>query len=310
MPSGPLRWQAAGVLSAHLPNTRGRDRVVKLVRGTAQYSGPVSGRFHNGTTFSFDDVSDGSVRAALTLRYRPPVLAPVLKAALAVGDCFYDVGANLGIYTLWAAPLVGPTGEVHAFEPVPSTRSRLENLVEANRIGHAVVVPAAVGERAGSGHMRTVAGASGLAHLTEAAEADLRTPVVTLDAYADAHRPPTLVKIDVEGHETRVLAGASRLLDTARPAVVMELLQSHLDRSGTTIADTIDTFAKHRYRLYNLTPRGLRPAPGHGSPGYASPRYRSPQYTSNVLALCDDVAAHSRIAARLERHGFARNQTT
>jgi FkbM family methyltransferase len=243
---GPLRWRAAGVLAARLPNARGRDRVVGLVQGSGWYEGPVRGRLHNGLGFAFPEVRDGSVRSLLALRYRPPVLAPVLRAVLSPGDCFYDVGANLGTYSLWASPLVDESGQVHAFEPVPETRGRLEALITQNALRNVTIVPAAVGAEAGVGYLRTVPGASGLAHLStqvseQVAEQSgvsersgcIEAPLVSLDDYARQNPPPSLVKIDVEGHELGVLRGARSLLDTHLPAVVFETIPSHQARADS-----------------------------------------------------------------------------
>ncbi len=304
---GPLRWKAAGILAAHLPNTRGRDRVVGWVHGRTRHNGPVRGQLHNGLAFSFPDTSDGSVRSIMALRYRPPILAPVLRAVLKPGDCFYDVGANYGIYTLWSAPLVGPTGEVHAFELVPATRDGLNRLVRQNALANVTVVASAAGAYDGSGRIRVVPGASGLAHLAGQSRADnadgteesdgLAVTVRTLDGYAWDHRPPNLIKIDVEGHELAVLRGARELLATHHPAVVFEFISSHQARANTPSSAIPDLLADCGYQIFNLTTRDIRPVVDR-------------TYTVNVLALSEQVDRHRAVASKLERTRFSRNQTT
>jgi FkbM family methyltransferase len=294
---GPVRWKAADVLAARLPNIRGRDRLIGWVDGRVTYGGPVTGTLHNGLEFDLPDASDGEIRSLLSLRYKPPVLAPVLRAILTEGDCFYDVGANLGIYTLWAAPLVGPTGSVHAFEPVASTRERLDRLVRRNALGSVIVVPAAVGAEDGVAHLSTVVGASGLAHVSANPEGCTEARMVTLDSYARGTPSPRLIKIDVEGHELAVLRGAEEVLTEHRPAIVLEMIDTHQQRAGASAMEIVALLQRLGYEIFNLTPRGLRPAP-------------TGVHTVNVLALSSREPVHRLAVQRLRKTRFARNQTT
>ncbi|WP_226930722.1 MULTISPECIES: FkbM family methyltransferase [Parafrankia] len=231
-----------------------------------------------------------------SLAYRPPALEPVFSAILEPGDCCYDVGANIGIYTLWAAGLVAGHGEVHAFEPVDGTRAILAALVEQNQLQNVRISPSAVGASVGNIGMRIHRNASGLAHpVTDGSQPDVSVPLTTLNAYAATRRPPVLVKIDVEGFELDVLQGASDLLSTARPALLLELLPAHLERRGMTAAAIVDNLASLGYRIMNLSPHGLS---GQG------------RFSSNVLALTPKWERFDHVVSQLKRVRFPRNQTT
>lgn len=188
---GPLRWRLAGRLAANLPEVRGRDRVVGWAQGsTDEYAGPLRGRFVNGMLFDVDSSRDGSARELSALRYRPPALAPVFAAVLGPGDCCYDVGANIGVYTLWAAGLVGSSGQVHAFEPVPDTMAVLEAMVRRNGLSQVRLESCAVGATVGEIGMRVYRDASGLAHpVTDIGSADRVASLTTLDAHTERHGP-------------------------------------------------------------------------------------------------------------------------
>ena len=144
--------------------------------------------------------------------------------ALRPGDVFFDVGANVGTYTVLAAKVAGAS--VVAVEPVPSTFESLFGNVEINRIGGLVDarnggLSAEPGELIFTGSLDTTN------HVVQADEpgfADAVTvPVTTFDALA-AHRSPMLVKIDVEGYETQVLAAASAALRSpALRGLILEL---------------------------------------------------------------------------------------
>lgn len=143
-------------------------------------------------------------------------------------DCFYDAGANYGFYTLLAAEFVGFGGEVHAFEPMPSVHARLVG----NSPGPiARIVNAALWDRGGMATLyRHPLGdacstlESAVAGLQPARD-DLKIEVrcTTLDDYIKENRPPTVIKIDVEGGEGRLITGGLGTLRTARPVVAMEV---------------------------------------------------------------------------------------
>lgn len=144
------------------------------------------------------------------------------------GDCFYDAGANYGFYTLLAAEFVGAAGEIHAFEPLPEIAAGLER----NSPGPvARIVPAALWDRTGTAtlHRHRLGDVFNTleAEVTEfdPTRGPLKTEVrcVTLDEYARDHRPPTVIKIDVEGGEKRLIAGGVETIRAAKPVIAMEV---------------------------------------------------------------------------------------
>jgi FkbM family methyltransferase len=294
-----VRWRAAGQLEAWLPDVRGRSLVVGWVHGPAdRYAGPLRGRLRNGMCFEVDSCRDGPARALAALRYRPPALAPVLEAVLRPGDTCYDVGANLGVYTLWAAGLVGPAGQVHAFEPVPATMAVLGALVRRNRLDQVVLAPYAAGATVGETGLRLYQGASDRAHaVADARHADHVAPRTTLDAYVARHRPPDLVKIDVEGAETDVLRGAADLLAWRAPALLVEMPPGRLARGGGGPGqeEFVGRLLDAGYQLFNLTPRGPRP---NGA------------FTADVLALAPRWNRFDEVRAALAGVRLPRDQTT
>ncbi|MBN1676330.1 MAG: FkbM family methyltransferase [Kiritimatiellae bacterium] len=145
---------------------------------------------------------------------------------LAPDDLFVDVGANIGLYTILAG--AGAGARCIAVEPVPSAREYLTRNVELNGLGSRVeCVTAAVGRE--TGRLRLTAGLCVCNHVVPDAAAAraatdiLEAPAVTLDELVGA-REPVLVKIDVEGYESEVIAGAPRVLSgPSLLAIVVEL---------------------------------------------------------------------------------------
>ena len=137
-----------------------------------------------------------------------------------VGHTVYDIGANVGSYTLLAARLVGPDGFVVAIEPLPANLRYLERHVRLNDLENVHVVPAAATDR-----VRTLRFQGTADRVTShiAADGDIIVDGTTVDELAgrDGMRAPDVMKIDVEGAEVDVLRGATRTLATKRPTVFL-----------------------------------------------------------------------------------------
>lgn len=176
--------------------------------------------------------------------YEPGVLAAIDRYLLA-GAVAYDIGANIGLWTLRMSRRVGQGGRVVSFEPVPATARQLEANVELSRASNVTVVAAALGDHAGSA---TVYFPSDAGRVSLAPESDRDTPIevemLTLDSVWEADGRPDVrfVKIDIEGAEPLMLAGAANLLTTARPVVACELNPVKLERLGFTAADVMSVF--------------------------------------------------------------------
>jgi FkbM family methyltransferase len=139
------------------------------------------------------------------------------------GDLFVDVGANIGSYTILAS---AANADVISFEPVPSTFDVLLDNVHLNRLEKSVDARnQAVGRN--TCELEMIADQDTTNQALVAGDhypgKSIRVPVVTLDAALQG-TTPKLIKIDVEGFETEVLAGAKATLENpALRAVIMEL---------------------------------------------------------------------------------------
>ncbi len=130
------------------------------------------------------------------------------------GDCVWDVGANVGLYSARFAERVGSLGRVIAIEPSPACCVELERL--RARVGERLTIrQLALGERDGEAMFSMEGGDRGecnhLAHATEPGELSVR--IARADTLlAAGERMPNVIKIDVEGFEGEVLQGMEHLL--------------------------------------------------------------------------------------------------
>lgn len=120
----------------------------------------------------------------------------------------YDVGANVGFYTLALSSLVGQTGHVYAFEPEPRNVAMLLRHLHINDVRNVTIIQAAVTERTG---LISIGGSREMAKIVPTSE--LMVPCISLDDFVAAGNPrPDLVKVDNEGSEVATLLGARRLI--------------------------------------------------------------------------------------------------
>lgn len=141
-----------------------------------------------------------------------PVEYEAFRLVLRPGDVAFDIGANVGAYTVLFAQWVGAAGKVHAFEPAPDAFRGLQRHIELNHLDEIVVARrVAVSDQIGeAGFVGT--GSEGTNHLLSQSESEarvIRVSTTTVDAVcAESGVCPRLLKIDVEGAELAVLRGA------------------------------------------------------------------------------------------------------
>lgn len=161
-----------------------------------------------------------------------------LLHALRPGDLFVDVGANVGTYTILASRAIG--AHVISFEPIPATFESLLDNIYLNRAIELVDARNVAVSRA-PGTLRITSSLDTMNHVLsgdESASAVLDVPAVTLDSILEVS-VPFLIKMDVEGFETEVVAGATHTLKKGSlKALIVETNQSGL-RYGTN-DQTID----------------------------------------------------------------------
>ncbi|MHB8589531.1 MAG: FkbM family methyltransferase [Candidatus Dormibacteraceae bacterium] len=175
----------------------------------------------------------------------------LVRRHLRPGDVFIDVGANVGYFSLVAAQLVGPLGEVHSFEPDPRAHALLARSVVKNHLNNVWCHRVALW---GEETRLTLIGLDDLAFRyvakSDPKRAELPAIAVRLDAYLEAihvDKPIRLVKIDVEGAEVEVIRGMSEVLRTDRPLLVVEAHDSTLARFHRRIEDIFAALGEHGY---------------------------------------------------------------
>lgn len=180
-----------------------------------------------------------------------------LRSYVEPGSWIVDVGSNLGFYTLLFSRWVSGAGKILSIEPAAENYAALENMIAAEGLTERVIAVQAVASEL-DGHLRL--------KLNPGSHADHRigdggvaTKSVKLDSLLAQHGKPrvSLIKIDVQGAEPRVLAGSLATLREFAPVVYMEVDDSALRESGTSAVELIDSMRGLGYRAYEVRGKDL-----------------------------------------------------
>lgn len=180
------------------------------------------------------------------------------------GDTLLDVGANIGTYSVLAAGVAGC--RVVSMEPVPGTYALLVSNLRRNSL-LSLVQPMNVAASDRAGTVRMTHGEDSTNHVLAATEAGgIEVPTARLDDLVTIDGP-AFMKLDVEGHEQHVLAGATRLLrDPRLQAIAMEF-EGCGAQFGVDEAALYRSVLDHGFESCAYDPESRRLTPCAGGPG-------------------------------------------
>lgn len=243
-----LRWLPV----RHWYDLRGLMQLSARVRDTA-----------DGISYRFEaDSFEAYQRGRLFLGKEPETIS-WLRSTLHPSDVFLDIGANIGIFSIFAGKHIGPEGHVYACEPHLPTAAQLLQNISANDLGDRVSVLsiAASGSdgftpfiykrwRPGaSGSQLAIDGGPGM---TRSVGAELKT-ALTIDSMVERGviRPPHLIKIDTDGIEIPITRGMEKLLRSSqRPrCLLIEIQEGEYDQQ-------VEFMASCGYGVYEKHPVG------------------------------------------------------
>jgi FkbM family methyltransferase len=253
--------------------------------GEWRWTGPLAGKFiaassdwirHQDVMISHGVAAGlrfnaAGANAGYALGTTEPLVQELVRTIVKPRDVLYDIGANVGFFTVLTARLVGPAGAVIAFEPLPETAKAARRNADLNGFTHVTVFTAAVGRRAGAAKLE-LREESTWARLADESTTGptVDVEVVAIDDLVDAGRlrPPDFVKIDVEGAEIDVIEGMRRTISAHRPVILCEMhgrnaafasLMESLDYSVRSLEGDVPV-AEARWDVHAVaTPKGRRP---------------------------------------------------
>jgi FkbM family methyltransferase len=248
-------------------------------RAFARLAAPLPLPWLNGSRLLIEP-GDEQSRCVATYGFYEPESMFALGRMLRPGDVFVDVGANAGLYTLFAAAAVGPSGRVIACEPSGREQARLRANLALNDFPQVELVKAALGDAPGTASLRLaeryLAGHNSMFLTPPGAVREEVVTVTTLDRVLATAARCDCVKIDVEGAELRVLRGGADTLARFRPKLLIEFNPETLAAADTSAAEVAGWLGARGYRLFEIDP-----ATGETAPVRLVP----PGPSRNLLAL-------------------------
>jgi len=203
-----------------------------------------------GTSFT-GPAADVITRHIYRLGAHEPAITRYLLEHVRLGDgeVAFDVGANLGWYSVLLSRLSGPGAQIFAFEPDPESYRLLTRNLAANGAGNVAAFNVALGETPGVAELHRYKSSNNGRHTLLSGNTSggiVRVPVDTLRDFWDRHalgdRPIRLLKVDVEGFEYFVLRGAGELLRRCR-CLLLEYSPDSLPVAGLKAQQILDLLA-------------------------------------------------------------------
>ncbi len=219
-----------------------------------------------------------------------------LAEVLRPGDTFVDVGADFGWYTVIGAKVVGPTGRVIAFEPVPTNFDYLKRNVAANKCDNVKPEPLALSNKAGkvTFHLdKTNLGDHSMLESQDRRGGTIEVEATTLDGYLkDYSGKIALIKIDTQGAEGYIIDGmAETIAKHPEVAILIEYTPSALRQCGYNPEAFLRKFQQQNYEIkYFATDPG---------------RWRRPQNWQRTLPVAESQIATFAHNVESSSNGYA-----
>lgn len=268
---GPLRDRLSSFVYACLPGT---SKPIKVL-GNKMYIGSIA--------------RSGVSRALLFDQVYEKAETELFKKAVKEGMVVVDIGANIGYYSLIAAMLVGESGKVYAFEPVPDNYVLLVKNIRANSYTNIVATQKAVSDSSGKARLFLSDMAHDHSFSTKNVISDrhragsIEVDTITLDEFfrKEAKQRIDIIKIDAEGAEWLILRGMENLIRINKKLkILIEFWPEGVRSLGSNPLELVNILYDNNFRVQlvdqdkqeineisheQLTKMCERPVTGNGS---------------------------------------------
>jgi FkbM family methyltransferase len=219
------------------------------------------------------------------------------QALLSPGSVYMDVGAHIGYHAVLAASIVGPTGQVYAFEADPTNFERLQEQLRvfewATPINKAawITTGRVVFERSSQ------TGESGWGTVAEVRDLKkgehVSVSAISLDDWAVENNIErvAVVKVDAEGSEVGIFRGARDFLNRTKATVITEINNTLLVQGERSSDELIDIFRSYGYELFHVNGKSMQSLGSTGAPQFCE-------------VLCVHGSRRGEVVQRLQRRGF------
>jgi FkbM family methyltransferase len=195
-----------------------------------------------------------------------PHYVNLLRSLIREGDCVFDIGANIGVYSVLFSRWVGQSGKVLAYEPDPSNLELLKRNLTMNGCNNTILRELALGISEGEDFFSRDLFTGSTGHLGRGTtygevlfgdgsrEVLLNVKTTTVDQETQRYGPPNVIKLDIEGGEFDVLQGSTDLLASHRPLIMSELSRwnENVPANATRASRASQLLHDYGYRVWDV----------------------------------------------------------
>lgn len=190
--------------------------------------------------------------------------AKLLGRIVRKGMVVYDIGANIGYYTLIFSDLVGKNGVVYAFEPEPENYRLLVKNIKANSCKNVRAVKKAVSDKSGKVKFFVSEAYKGDHSMSDlgAGSKPIEVDSITIDNFVRNKAKPDFVKIDAEGAEFLAVKGMAKLLESSKVIrLVCEFYPKGLMKCGDSPQEFLSRLESHGFKIRLINEKKKRTEP-------------------------------------------------
>jgi FkbM family methyltransferase len=182
-----------------------------------------------------------------------PYMQEAFAKFVGVGATVYDVGAHAGYHSLLCSLLAGPSGRVIAFEPNAGNRESIKSQLSANPEARVSIAPYALSDVCETLALDTSRGSS-QGRVSDDGHCIVEARTIDFLIEHEGFPEPSVIKIDVEGHEASVLRGALGTIDKCRPVILCD------PNDGSTFSSVTKLLSSHSYEVTDGRPITAMPS--------------------------------------------------
>jgi len=179
---------------------------------------------------------------------------PILKKIIHHGDTVIDIGANIGIFTLFFRKLVGDEGMIYSFEPNPTAFSILNKNINENNLTNVKIENKAVADKNGKVSF-TISSSITASRITENHKDGISVDCVSLDEYFTENKMKKInfIKIDTEGYDLIVLKGMTKIMQLhSELKIMVEYNTGLLQKAGVQPKDLLKFLHQQNFKIYDM----------------------------------------------------------
>jgi FkbM family methyltransferase len=171
-----------------------------------------------------------------------------IQSFLCTGEIYVDIGANIGVTAIPGAIAVGDSGKVVAFEPHPRISKYLRENIALNKLSNIEIQNCALGDVSGTTYF-TNKSSDDMNKVANMNKSNIEVPIMLLDSFTQEYDRIALLKVDAEGYEKFILAGAKESIAKVE-CIYFEVDEQNFSEFGYSSQDLLQQVADFGFSIW------------------------------------------------------------